>query len=240
MAKRKYSQKNYANKRRKYSTRKRFRRRYKRSLYSLPLTGFAKSKLVRLRYAEEIVFNPATAGISSYVFSANGMYDPNITGTGHQPSGFDQNMLFYDHYTVISSKCSVKYFDDAGTAAIPAYFDVILTDAGTTASSFANVNDFIESRFAHGTTMKAVGAPFNYNSVNPWRRTMFNAKRFFHKKAIVGASQYRGDASANPAEQAYYEVICAAINGNDPAPVNLLVVIDFIAVLTEPKNVAQS
>lgn len=196
--------------------------------------------MVRLRYCQEIVVNPGVAGIASHVFSANGMYDPDVTGIGHQPSGFDQNMLFFDHYTVIGSRISVKYFDDSATNQVPAYMDVLLTDNGVTAGTFGNVNAFLESRFAHGDQMLAVGTERNYNMVPAWRRVEFKAKEFFRKDKIVGASQYRGDGTQNPSEQAYFEVVFASINGTDPAPVNALVCIDYIAVLTEPKNIGQS
>jgi len=32
------------------------------------------------------------------------MYDPDITGTGHQPAGFDQMMLSYEHYIVTRAR----------------------------------------------------------------------------------------------------------------------------------------
>lgn len=240
MAKRKYSHRNVSNKRRKYAPRRRFKRRYKRSLYSLPLTGFAKSKIVKLRYAEEFTLDAGLGGIVSYVFTANGMYDPNITGTGHQPSGFDQNMLFYDHYTVVGSKCRAKFFDANGANGIPAYFDILLTDNGSTAGTFSNAAELIESRFAHGSSMKAIGTERNYNGVSPWRTVNFSAKKFFRKKALIGASQYRGDAGSNPSEQAFFEVTAASIAANNPDPMTMLVVIDYIAVLTEPKNIASS
>jgi len=54
----------------------------------------------RLVY-HDTVFVTSTSGVpATYVFSTNGLYDPNITGTGHQPAGFDQIMLYYNHYYV--------------------------------------------------------------------------------------------------------------------------------------------
>lgn len=208
--------------------------------YSLPLTGFAKSKMVRLRYAEEFTLNPDLGGIASYVFSANGMYDPNVTGTGHQPSGFDQNMAFFDHYTVIGSRIKAKFFDANGSNGIPAYFDVLLTDNGTTAGTFTNAAEMIESRLANGDRVKQIGTERGYNFYDPWVTREFNAQKFFGKKDIVGASQYRGDASANPSEQAFYEVCAASIASNNPDAMTMLVVIDYIAVLTERKDIASS
>lgn len=55
-----------------------------------------------LIYAENgITLNPGLAGIAaSYVFSFNSLFDPNLTGAGHQPAGFDQLMAIYEQYLV--------------------------------------------------------------------------------------------------------------------------------------------
>jgi len=37
------------------------------------------------------------------------MYDPNLTGTGHQPMYFDQMAALYNHYCIISSKIKVTF-----------------------------------------------------------------------------------------------------------------------------------
>lgn len=62
-----------------------------------------------LTYTETVSFS-LVSGFASYVFSANGLYDPNITGTGHQPYYFDQLMALYNHYTVLKSRIKVEFF----------------------------------------------------------------------------------------------------------------------------------
>ena len=57
----------------------------------------------RLKYAETINVPIGVGGTGNYLYSCNGMYDPNITGTGHQPMYFDQFTAMYDHYTVLKS-----------------------------------------------------------------------------------------------------------------------------------------
>ena len=71
----------------------------------------------KLPYYEPSFSLTGTAGvISQYVFSANGVYDPNITSTGHQPLGFDTMMLYYEQYTVIESRITVTACGNGGQA----------------------------------------------------------------------------------------------------------------------------
>lgn len=210
------------------------------SPYSLPLTGFGNKKTVRLRYCEEISLSPTAGAIASWTFSANGMYDPNVTGSGHQPSGFDQNMAFYDQYTVVKSRCKVRYIDNAGGNKTPGYLDVLLTDNGSVASGFANVEAFLESRFAHGDRMMSAGTERNYIGLDTWRTVHFDAKKFFSLKNPVGDKNITGSAGANPDEGAFFEVVCGSITGVAAGSLKFLVCIDYIAVLTEPKNIIQS
>jgi len=53
----------------------------------------------RLKYSEQV---SVTTGVTCqwYSFRLNNVYDPNYTGTGHQPLGFDQWNTFYNKYQV--------------------------------------------------------------------------------------------------------------------------------------------
>lgn len=56
--------------------------------------------VTKLRYCDKISV-PVTANIlGDYSFRLNSLFDPDLTGTGHQPYGFDQLALFYNRYRV--------------------------------------------------------------------------------------------------------------------------------------------
>lgn len=88
--------------------RKSFKRRYKRKrkrsgLQSMTVRqpGSCVPDLLRtrLRYNESLQLAPGiTTG--SYWYRINSLFDPNYTGTGHQPYGFDQLAVFYNRYKV--------------------------------------------------------------------------------------------------------------------------------------------
>ncbi len=55
----------------------------------------------RLRYVEWVAgTTSAGPGTFTYQFSLNSLFDPNTTGTGHQPRGFDQLKTLYNRYRV--------------------------------------------------------------------------------------------------------------------------------------------
>lgn len=82
-----------------------------------------KQKHAVLRYYETFELAAGTANtFSEYLFNANSIYDPDQTGTGHQPLGHDQWATFFGAYLVIGSKCSawVRAVDNVATDGIAA------------------------------------------------------------------------------------------------------------------------
>jgi len=62
----------------------------------------------KLRYAEERNMGAAATVLDTYQFRMNSVFDPNSTGTGHQPLGFDQLAALYLRYVVKSFNCVIK------------------------------------------------------------------------------------------------------------------------------------
>lgn len=58
-----------------------------------------ESVIVRLNYAERLSL-VCTSGVQGYMQVRADCFDPNLTGTGGQPVGFDQWMTFYSAYQV--------------------------------------------------------------------------------------------------------------------------------------------
>lgn len=197
-----------------------------------PIGGFPRSKLVKLRYVDQITINPASGINGVHVFSANGMYDPDVTGIGHQPANFDKWMKNYDHYTVVGSKIRVMYTPSITTTVIPGMFGVLLSDDGNTVGSLTQNSLLEQPRLSY--SKKVVGIP-SANSVPATVTKKFSARKFFGVKPVGGGKTFQGSDAANPTEQAFYEVWVAPILANDPGAMYFTVTIDYLAVLTEPQ-----
>jgi len=185
---------------------------------------------VTLSYATAVVFNPAAGGVSLNVFSANGLFDPDITGAGSQPRGFDQWMALYNHYCVLASRCKIL----TPSQAAPDNIFCITLAPGTTAIGSA-LEDIAEVPFT--TVENAPGKFFGGHWIKtPW----YSMRRQFRVKDIVAKDSLSGDDSANPVDQQYYHVNACSMGAGDPPSITALVVLEFNTVFYEPKIPAPS
>ena len=202
----------------------------------LPIGGFSNSHLCRLRYVENITFNPTAGTISINVFRANSVFDPNSTGGGHQPSNFDRWAENYDRYTVFGSKCTVQPFQTAASGVVPGLIVLHVSEDGSAlngAHATGGTQAILEQPRLSWSS-RSYGANVNGGALTLTRK--FSAKRFFKSKNIVGTSPYSADIAANPTEQAFFEVAVMSVDDtNDPGQIKTRVIIDYVVLFTEPK-----
>lgn len=214
---------------RKYRKRRRKKKRtanYKLNK-AMGLTPLPRRFKTTMRYVETVALNPPTAALATYIFSANGVFDPNITGGGHQPRGWDQIIPMYDHATVIGSKILIQCASrDTGNGIT---CGVALRDSPTAEVGLA---DYVEQGNCAYKNVAAVGGPVtqvNYG-VAP--------KKFLGLNAMDDL--LRNTVSSNPSEQCYWHVFAGNSGGVDTGIVDVLVTIEYIMVFTEPKDLLAS
>lgn len=74
-------------------------------------TATADTLMVALSYAD-VVGIASTTSPGVHVFRGNSLFDPDLTGTGHQPLGFDQWSAFYQSYMVYGLGYKVTFIGD--------------------------------------------------------------------------------------------------------------------------------
>lgn len=81
-----------------------------RALHPIPARFITKMK-----YSEYV---DTTALTGQYTFNLNSVFDPNRTGFGHQPYGFDTLSTLYNRYRVVSCGWRIQMAGDASSAFI--------------------------------------------------------------------------------------------------------------------------
>ena len=192
----------------------------------IPLFPAKTTKMVR--YSDDFNINAASGALTTYVFSANGLFDPNITSTGHQPMGFDTMMLCYEHYHVFAARARVIFRNLTATASTP--FVGIRIDASDT--PLTNYTQAVENgRFAYDT-LSPIGV---YGSTKELRANVNIPKtQGLNKRDFLANDNLRGSAAANPAEQTYFHV-CLWDPTANLAGIICQMTIEYVAVFTEPR-----
>lgn len=192
--------------------------------------GFPRRIVKTLRYAELVSITSTTGILQTYRFSANGLFDPNITGTGHQPLYFDQVMSLYNQYTVIGSKIECRIVPSSANTSPVAVILMLDDDTTLTPTDITGVQEQSQAN-----RLKIV----HVSEANPIVLT----KKFSTKKnfggSILANTNLTGTPASNPIEQMYFD-ICAQTIGGNTASVSVEVLITYIAVFNELKDVGQS
>lgn len=200
---------------------------------SAPTTPLAHRQKATLKYQTVVSLNPAAFGIAQYSFSANGLFDPDISGVGHQPRGFDQLMLLYDHYTCICTSFQATFFNGDSNNAIVCGLGV--ADQATT---YTTLNNGMESPdFVYAIC----GPRLSGSDVRTLRRSINPNRWLGSGTAVLSNDQLRGSAAANPAEQAFFNILVSPMDeATDVTAATVQVLINYTVIFTEPKNPGQS
>jgi len=195
-------------------------------------SGFPVNKQLKFRYCEYLD-QGLTTGVSLLQWNANSIFDPYITGTGHQPLGRDQWAAFYNHYAVISSTCTFSFSGTNSGATQASFMACAYLSDDTTVPT--DIETFVESK--RGT----------YKLVPGWSamrtttlKTQFNAKKFFNIKDVkdnmlrIGAPM-----GSDPAEIAVFSLSMNNVSGAS-IPLSIMAVIEYTVLFSEPKDLPQS
>lgn len=197
---------------------------------------FPVTKRVSLRYYEyRILLTQAVGSPAGYVFAANGLFDPDITGTGHQPMGFDQMMVFYEHYTVVHSKISVNFVN----ASVNVY-----ARAGIYLSADGSVITTPGVIMENGLLATDVLPPIGTNKSSLLMNLDCDIPRYFGREAdakqLLQDEELKGSIAANPAEIVYFVITAWEPTAANVYSVYLDVVIEYDVIFSEPRKITQS
>lgn len=173
---------------------------------------------------------PATATPVVYVFSANGLFDPDITSTGGQPSGFDQMMVFYEHYTVFKARLVVTFRNLGNTS--PTVFIAARGDIN-------NIPSFVQV-METGNSVSTQLLPTTIAGSLKELTLTINVAPFLGIDDLMDSNVSRGDISANPTEGVFFHIGAFNSEAFASGSVAFSARIVYEAVFTEARVVSSS
>jgi hypothetical protein len=179
----------------------------------------------------------AAGSTGVYVYSCNSLYDPDRTATGHQPLGFDELKVFFDHYVVLSARIRVRFSAAGATANNTSNMivGIILTDDLTSAT---DPRVFMEQPFGKHDELAMTLSHSKYTEL----KYHWTAREWWNLKDPEDAFEQIGALySADPAEEAYFTLWCAdSYSGDSTRGIRMSVDIEYDAVLLEPAEIGLS
>lgn len=207
-------------------------RRIKRKSKKLTPIGIPTSKIVHLRWKGYVSLDPSAAAAATRVYSANGMYNVDQGAAGeYVPNWFNEWMAMYQHYTVLGSK--IKAYVSA--TASSANDCIVGIGIGSTSTSVTTYDYWPTQR---GTRMKTISGIYSKSNTTVTNAVAMNK---YFKRKVLQDDAYQGTLTSNPTEGVFYHVFAQDFGaGADIAAVKVMVIIDYVAMLRETKEIAPS
>lgn len=183
-----------------------------RRQFNMPMTvtfpkniiGFPDRLVTILKYSENYTFT-GSATPAAQVWSINSAFDPNFTGTGHQPSFYDTFQSVYGRYFVRHFKLDLEV-----TATNPNVSTYVVANYADQSIAANTVEQIIEAKYS---VFKVLGITNSGKSTQlislPWMSTM----KLMGQPGTEADDNMYSVVSASPADVAWALVKGAAVDG---------------------------
>lgn len=170
------------------------------------LTPFAQRYITKMKYAEvRTVSGPTSGGLVQYNFRLNSIFDPNLTGVGHQPYGHDQLADLYNRYRVYRVDYAISALNTDGATN---YSVIGVVPANEQISTFIGVSDIMESPRAKYIT-QAPNAALKVLKGSVSLASLAGRT----KSQYMSDDRYQAEFLANPAESLILNILAGTITG---------------------------
>jgi hypothetical protein len=188
------------------------------------------------RYMENnLSLDPGVASNNDHIFRLNSLYDPDVTYTGHQPLGYDQLSPLYTEYTVIG--CRARVTLNNTDPHHPMNFYLFPSSTGQALVSDAQLTTMIERGKGRWCQVAPAGSGGNTKTLT----LNWSAKEWFGKSPFDD-DNCSAAMNSNPPNSAYLHIVAQPVGAGaeNPLPLVGAAVLEYIAIMTEPKPMPQS
>jgi len=164
------------------------------SNFESPRIGFLDPhKYVRLKYSDIFSFSLATITGTNQLMNLNSLFDPDRTGVGHQPYGYDQLSALYNRYRVLKTSWKITFHAEA-----TGFYIVVVPTNGTLATAITNQASYSTACEVPPAVVKAQGT--GANSVIVRGSIALNDLNGCTKVEYLADDRFESQVGASPTE----------------------------------------
>lgn len=196
----------------------------------------ASKLFVKLNYYDDVeLIATNTSTYTEYIFAQNGIFDPDVSSSGHQPRGRDQYAALYDQYMVHGMKFKITLRpstnEGTSTTASPMVWGAFC-GPDFISSQFNNITDVMEYPKNKYLIRKpliqrasSLAAWYSGSYSNPWN---YMIKGYYSTRAM---KKYYGYADYSNTPSQNWPADWSAAVGSNPPSTNYFVI--WVAALSE-------
>jgi len=197
----------------------------------MPLGATPHFQRGMLYYENALTITGTTGAIGNYFFRANGVFDPNASGTGHQPMGFDQMMLLFEQWYVLRAHIRVRFMNT--TAGLVVAGVALAPDMTSVAVDNAQEQGLLKTVVLENKGVQGDVREINLAIDNP---RYMGVKR----QAYISSALYQGTSGNDPTELDYFKLFIYNYDGASTATVTFDVTISYDVYFNEPRQLGLS
>lgn len=189
---------------------------------------FGANPFVVMPYYETAALNAIN---SSYVFRLGSLYDPDVTGTGHQPCGFDQMSALYYHYIVDRVDITVEAVNNSTT--VDSFVGISIDRSGSAITDLRQVGEDA------GGLVTYLDVKGSGKSTKKWKKTCYPG-RFLGIANPHSEDDLWGSVTSNPNQAVFLQLHAESADGTSTASTYFLVHFKYYTTWRERRQVALS
>jgi hypothetical protein len=191
--------------------------------------GFPDKLITQLRYHTSQTLTSVLGGVGPYSFRWNSIFDPDLTGAGHQPLYRDTFAAIYDQYAVISAKARIRFTNYSNDD----WYVGCVTDDDATPST--NVDTLSEQNHSYSRSLGLATGGNNIATFYP----IWNCVDVLSIDPFTSLG-YKTAVGANPTEQSVLSLFAFDKQSPATANINVDVLLEFEVLWTELTTPSQS
>lgn len=200
--------------------------RHPRVVVNRALHPIPQRFITKMKYSEIL----STDGNGQYRMNLNSIFDPNRTGTGHQPYAFDTLATLYNRYRVIS--CGYRISTYNNTSGAPVNLGAIPSNEELSFFSFSELRENPRAKY--------ISQSFGGGTVYLSGKTYIPSLVGRTKSQYMSDDRYQAQVNGSPNELAILNIVTVPTGTDIPGATSFQILMEYTVEFFDIKHLVQS